>query len=103
MHDANHGVVDNVTQSPMTVNLDDGEFGGAPIRGSYFDQHFGGGPASALLGYIQTAMPPDRPGQLSPETYADITAYLLERNGYEAGNTPLPTDLEALDQMILTK
>jgi mono/diheme cytochrome c family protein len=85
------------------ANLDDGEFGGAPIRGSYFDQRFGGGPASALFGYIQTAMPPDRPGQLSLGTYADITAYLLERNGYPAGSAPLPTDLGALDEMTLTK
>jgi mono/diheme cytochrome c family protein len=84
-------------------NLDDGEFGGAPLRGSYFEQHFGGGPASALFGYIQTAMPPDRPGRLSPAVYADITAYLLQRNGFPAGSTPLPTDLGALDEMILSK
>ena len=75
------------------ANLDDGEFGGAPLRGSYFDQIYVGAPASALFGYIQTAMPPDRPGQLPPETYADITAYVLERNGFPAGSTPLPTDL----------
>jgi mono/diheme cytochrome c family protein len=75
------------------ANLDDGEFGGAPLRGSYFDQTYVGIPASALFGYIQTAMPPDRPGQLPPETYADITAYVLERNGFPAGSAPLPTDL----------
>jgi mono/diheme cytochrome c family protein len=84
-------------------NLDDGEFGGAPLRGSHFDQVYVGAPASALFGYIQSAMPPDRPNQLPPETYADITAFILERNGFQAGGTELPSDLEALDAMMLTR
>jgi mono/diheme cytochrome c family protein len=84
-------------------NLDDGEFGGAPLRGSHFDQVYIGAPASALFGYIQSAMPPDRPNQLPPETYADITAFILERNGFQAGSTELPSDLDALDAMMLTR
>ena len=66
--------------------LDNGEFGGAPLKGSYFRQHWGSGDVSGLFGYMNTLMPPDRPGQLSPQTYADLTAYILSHNGYPAGS-----------------
>src|SRR3954465_14021292 len=73
-------------------NLDDGEFGGAPLRGSYFAQHWGSGTAGALIGYLKLKMPPDRPGRLSPQSYADVAAYLLSRNGYVAGASELPVE-----------
>jgi mono/diheme cytochrome c family protein len=85
------------------ANLDDGEFGGAPLRGSHFDTNWGGQTADALFGYLSSAMPPDRPGRLSPQAYADLTAFILRRNGYEAGAQELPPDLEKLSQFILEK
>jgi mono/diheme cytochrome c family protein len=81
--------------------LDNGEFGGPPLKGSYFRQHWGSGDVAGLFGYLSTLMPPDRPGQLSPETYVDLTAFLLSSNGYAAGSTPLTADPEAQRQMTM--
>ena len=46
-------------------------------------------------------MPPDRPGQLSPQTYVDLTAFILSRNGYAAGERELPSDPDAQQKMTL--
>jgi len=83
--------------------LDNGEFGGAPLKGSYFRQHWGSGDVSALFGYVNTLMPPDRPGQLSPQSYADLTAFLLSNNGYAPGAEELPPDQNAQSKMTLRK
>jgi mono/diheme cytochrome c family protein len=81
--------------------LDNGEFGGPPLRGSYFRGHWGAGSVLALYGYLSTAMPPDRPGLLSPQTYVDLTAFILSRNGYAAGERELPSDPDAQQKMTL--
>ncbi len=83
--------------------LDNGEFGGAPLKGSYFRQHWGSGDVSALFGYVNTLMPPDRPVQLSPQSYADLTAFLLSNNGYMAGSEELTPDQDAQRKMTLKK
>ena len=83
--------------------LDNGEFGGAPLKGSYFRQHWASGDVSALFGYVNTLMPPDRPGQLSPQSYADLTAFLLSNNGYAPGAEELPLDQDAQRKMTLKK
>jgi mono/diheme cytochrome c family protein len=83
--------------------LDNGEFGGAPLKGLYFRQHWGSGDVSALFGYVNTLMPPDRPGQLSPQSYADLTAFLLSNNGYAAGAEELTPDQDAQRKMTLKK
>jgi mono/diheme cytochrome c family protein len=83
--------------------LDNGEFGGAPLKGSYFRRRFGEGNLAALLGKTKTTMPPDRPGQLSDQTYLDLTAFLLSQNGYAAGDKELPADLATQQQMSLKK
>jgi alcohol dehydrogenase (cytochrome c) len=72
--------------------LDNGEFGGPPLRGSYFRQHWGTGDVGGLYGYMSALMPPDRPGQLSAQSYVDLTAFLLSKNGYKAGNDELTAD-----------
>lgn len=83
--------------------LNNGEFGGAPLKGSYFDARWGGLPVSALYGFMASAMPPNRPGSLSPQTYSDITAFILSRNGFQATGQELPTDLEALNMMVIKR
>lgn len=83
--------------------LDDGDFGGAPLRGSWFRQHWGEGDVSALFDYIKTAMPPDNPGSLTDRNYADIVGFILLRNGYAAGSTDLPADDDALQKMTLKR
>jgi cytochrome c len=83
--------------------LDNGEFGGPPLTGTYFSDHWGAGNVAALYSFTKAMMPPDRPGDLSPQTYVDLTAFILSRNGYKAGGKELSADLDALAQMSLKK
>jgi mono/diheme cytochrome c family protein len=84
-------------------NLDDGEFGGAPLTGSAFEAKWMGGPVSALFSYMVARMPPDRPGALGAGTYAAILAHILQFNGFQPGDTELPSDPAALAEMTLTR
>lgn len=83
--------------------LDDGDFGGAPLRGAWFREHWGKASAASLYAYIQSAMPPDNPGSLSDTTYSDILAFILHRNGYTAGAQDMPADLGRLEEMTLER
>ena len=77
--------------------------GGPPLRGSAFEsRYFEGAPASALFGFMSTAMPPESPGRFSASAYADMMAYVLKGNGVKAG-AELPSDIEALDQITMVK
>lgn len=84
-------------------NLKGGLSGGAPLRGLAFEEkYFYGLPASLMFALMVSTMPPDSPGRYSPKSYADLMAYILKRNGFKAG-APLPSDLEALDYLIMEK
>lgn len=77
--------------------------GGAPLRGVNFLQKYAdGAPASAMFEFLSNEMPPNSPGRYSAHTYADLMAYILKRNGFHAG-APLPSDLDALDNLIVEK
>lgn len=82
-------------------SLDNGEFGGAPLRGSYFHKKWGSGSVAALYGYMKAKMPPDRPGALSDKVYADLVAFVLDANGYKPGDRPLPANVDAQLPMSL--
>jgi mono/diheme cytochrome c family protein len=82
--------------------LDNGEFGGAPLNGSYFKKHWGGGSVAALIGYMKAKMPPDRPGSLTDQSYAALAAFLLDANDYPKGDNELPSDA-ALQQKLSLK
>ncbi len=84
-------------------NLDDGDFGGAPLRGSWFRDHWGAGSVASLFSYVQTTMPPDNPGGLNDTTYTDILTYILQRNGYAAGRDEMKSDEKAMEAMSLQK
>ncbi|RAR57814.1 ABC-type amino acid transport substrate-binding protein [Paraburkholderia unamae] len=43
--------------------------------------------------YMSTNMPADRPGKMSDQEYADLMAFLLYTNGYDAGNAKLTADV----------
>lgn len=45
-----------------------------------------------LYEYIQSNMPVDDPGSLSPETYLDSLVYILQGNGFPTGKTELTED-----------
>jgi mono/diheme cytochrome c family protein len=83
------------------TTLDNGEFGGPPLKGASFRDKYFGITVDALYGFMSSAMPPDRPGQLSPQEYADLTAYVLSVNGVQAGSAELPADLDALGTLTV--
>lgn len=83
--------------------LDNGDFGGAPLNGSWFREHWGKTDAGALFSYIRTTMPPDNPGGLNDTTFADILAFILQGNGYPPGGQELPSDADALQRMSLSR
>ena len=83
--------------------LDNGEFGGPPLKGIYFNNHWGSGSVADLTGYAKALMPPDRPGRLTDQTYTDVIAYLLSNNGFAPDGKELPSDLTAQQKMSLKK
>src|SRR6201996_5658502 len=83
--------------------LDNGEFGGAPLNGKYFKQHWGGGSVAALVGFMRAKMPPDRPGSLTDENYADLAAFLLDANEYPKGDKELPPDAASQQKLSLKR
>jgi mono/diheme cytochrome c family protein len=84
-------------------SLKGGLIGGPPLRGDAFLEKFADGmPASGLYGYMISAMPPNAPGRLSAKSYTDMMAFILKENGFKAG-APLPSNIEALDSLIMQK
>jgi mono/diheme cytochrome c family protein len=83
--------------------LDNGEFGGPPLKGASFSRHWDAANVAALFGFMKAKMPPDRPGQLNDETYADLIAYILGENGFNPGDKELPADANAQQAMSLRK
>ncbi|WP_051469372.1 c-type cytochrome [Chelativorans sp. J32] len=81
------------------ANLDDGEFGGPPLKGMSFKEKWFNNTADGLFDFVKATMPPDRPGALNDQTYADLVAYILSRNGLQAGAAELPADSEALSKV----
>lgn len=84
-------------------DLKGGMNGGAPIRGLAFEEkYFEGLPASVMFSFLSSAMPPESPGRYSETIYADLMAYILDMNGVKEG-APLPSDFDALDNLIMNK
>lgn len=69
---------------------------GASFQANYFGQ-----PANVLFDFISTNMPQDRPGALTPAQYAQVTAFILSKNGVAAGSDQLPSDSSALSALKL--
>jgi mono/diheme cytochrome c family protein len=85
------------------ADLRGGMNGGAPLRGRAFEQKYADGvQASVMFDYMTQTMPPNQPGRYSAAVYADLMAYILKRNGFRPG-APLPSDLDALDQLFVAK
>ena len=71
---------------------------GTPLTGQTFRQAYGNGTVAPLYDFISRQMPANAPGSLSQQNYLDVTAYVLSKNGYPAGATPLTTgDLAQYD------
>ena len=69
------------------------------FRGSAFQAAWRGRTVGDLLQVLLDTMPPDDPGGLDPEYYADVVAYFLSLNGYPAGEEDLPADPLALREV----
>ncbi len=72
------------------ADLDGGPFG-PTLKGAGFAAHWRGSDTQAFVAYLQTRMPPGRPGSLGPETYRDLAAHILKTNGAKAGASGAPT------------
>ena len=60
------------------------ELAGPTFRGGWGDQS-----AAALIEFVAATMPPDSPGSLPPADYERIVAYVLQENGFPAGDVAL--------------
>jgi alcohol dehydrogenase (cytochrome c) len=82
------------------AHLYDGTFGIA-LQGPVFMVYFGGKSVEEFYTRMSTTMPTGSPGSLSPETYADLTAFILQANGGRAGAVALPSDPKLRAAMLL--
>jgi hypothetical protein len=48
---------------------------------------------------IRTTMPMDRPGTMTREEIADVTAFMLKANKFPAGGAALPEQVPAMRQI----
>jgi alcohol dehydrogenase (cytochrome c) len=64
---------------------------GPALSGQVLRAAYGGGTAAQLYDFISRQMPQNNPASLSQQQYLDVTAYVLSRNGFPSGNTPLTT------------
>ena len=74
---------------------------GTPLAGEYFRKAWFGRTVGGLYGKAAKTMPPAAAGSLSKDIYANIVAYVLEMNGFKAGDKALPTGADALDKMTI--
>jgi len=72
----------------------------SPLAGEYFRNKWFGQTVRSLYEKVKT-MPPTAPASLPDAAYARIVAYILDRNGFKAGDAPLPSEGKALDQMAI--
>jgi mono/diheme cytochrome c family protein len=63
-----------------------------PLVGPKFWESWGEDVLGSLFSVMRERMPESAPGSLDDRTYADILAYILQRNEYPAGDRDLTTD-----------
>jgi mono/diheme cytochrome c family protein len=62
---------------------------GPPLQGDAFINKWANKPLTELFNYQQTKMPPTNPGSVPEDKMWLITAYILQKNGFPAGSSPL--------------
>jgi hypothetical protein len=65
---------------------------GAALKGPGFLRKWSNQSLYRLWEYMSTRMPYGAPGTLQPEQYLGMLAWILQQNGFPAGDTPLPDD-----------
>ncbi|MEQ1898535.1 MAG: cytochrome c [Vicinamibacterales bacterium] len=89
----------------ITCHAEDGSAGDdgiPPIKGPYFMTRWDGNTVADIYAFIAANMPRTKPGSLTPQEVADVTAYLLKLNELPAGSTALPVDAAAAVRIRFT-
>jgi cytochrome c len=73
-----------------------------PLIGPPFEKSWEGFTLGDIFEKIQTSMPRDDPGSMTPQQYADVLAFMLARGRYPAGTTELPPSVEDLKRYKFT-
>jgi polar amino acid transport system substrate-binding protein len=78
---------------------------GPALKGSQFQQMAAAQQltGASLLAVIAASMPKSNPGGLTSAQYAQLTAYILQQNGYPAGTAPLSANDPKLQALRLSK
>ena len=69
-------------------------FRGLPLTGPEFIARWNepGVTLENFLSFVTSAMPQEEPGTLRPQEYLDVVAYILQANGYPAGDSELTAE-----------
>ena len=81
--------------------LGGGEDSPALVDETFF-KGWSGKTVGRLVEYTREEMPSDGPGKLTRRQCTDIAAFLLNANGFPAGMTELESDLDVLNQILIT-
>jgi mono/diheme cytochrome c family protein len=68
--------------------------GGPPLTGDYFFGLWGEQPLSTVYSFIKSAMPEDNAGSLSNTQVTQVLAYILQFNGFSAGDAEMAVGAE---------
>jgi quinoprotein glucose dehydrogenase len=74
-----------------------------PLAGDVFTDVWEGHPVADLFDLIQSTMPQDKPGSLTPDQAVDVISFLLKSNQFPAGKDELKNDPAILKNIIITK
>jgi len=72
---------------------------GPALKGKHFAPNSGKYKVGDIFTIVSKNMPATQPGSLTHDTYVEIMAYLLQQNGYPAGDKALSFD-EAKDSTV---
>ena len=70
------------------------------LSGNFFTRRWGGKAVSELAAELRR-MPPEQVDGLDDRVYSNILAYLLQQNGAEAGDNPLPSEVAAMNEILI--
>jgi S-disulfanyl-L-cysteine oxidoreductase SoxD len=73
------------------------------LRGDRFLRNWENGSANVLFVKLRDSMPATYPDTVSDETKIDILAFLLQENGFPAGNNELKLDQRELDDIQIVQ
>ena len=75
---------------------------GPALVGQAFLDRWAGSAVFDMVQVIKQSMPQEAPDSLGMPAYVDIVSYLLKSNGSPAGASELPTEAEALRQILVS-